>query len=446
MDETLAEQSTPETWPDEFAQQLVAERERSRQFIEEHRGQIAAIETELAEQLGQIASELERHRSDAAAEHTRLDRRRDELARQTESAARREARLREGQETDQREQEAQRQQIECRRAQLDERAAELAKLEARARIERQHTARRLRGHRRTRQQMQKRFDEERAAFERQLVECRAQLAELEHEREAMVRDVEREAAADRRIGQLELERDELVERAADAEARLAHTQTSGDAEALADMRRRHELALQDLREEKAQRQELEKQLAQAKANPLSTSTAAASDGMDWESQKRRLLASLESDEFDGPAGAADRISIEEAIRRTDEVVAEKNRLIRELTDRLEEQSRQSEPAVANDPTLDRDQRIEAERQRLQAIQEEWRDKLRQAEIDLSVERAKIARDRAEIEEKLRILHHERKTHSESGHAALTSEGEALPKKPAKGRWLARLGLKDEHDA
>ena len=51
--------------------------------------------------------------------------------------------------------------------------------------------------------------------------------------------------------------------------------------------------------------------------------------------------------------------------------------------------------------FDQDEIIREERENLKQLQQQWEEKLRKAEIDLSVERAKIARERAELEEQLR---------------------------------------------
>ncbi len=94
--------------------------------------------------------------------------------------------------------------------------------------------------------------------------------------------------------------------------------------------------------------------------------------------------------------------------------------------------------------LDADTLVQEERQRLLAMQTEWQDKLRQAEVEISVHRAKIARERTELEEKLRLLEKEK-----AELAALAAEQASGsprspddPKKPAR-RWLERLGLKEK---
>ena len=160
--------------------------------------------------------------------------------------------------------------------------------------------------------------------------------------------------------------------------------------------------------------------------------------MDWESQKRMMLAKLEADfDEDDPEQAQDRLTVEGAIRMTDEAVAEKDRELEELRRLLDDQSQNlsgvAVGASAIAEMLDTDELVKQEREKLEALQQEWREKLRKAEIDISVERAKIARERAQLEERLQAL----EQRSISGDAK-----EPVAEAPKRGKWLARLGLKD----
>jgi hypothetical protein len=85
--------------------------------------------------------------------------------------------------------------------------------------------------------------------------------------------------------------------------------------------------------------------------------------------------------------------------------------------------------------------VREERENLQRIQEEWREKLRQSEVEISIERAKIARERLELEERMRSLELER-TQSDAQGADASSAGKKTKGRP-RGRWLARLGLQDD---
>jgi hypothetical protein len=163
--------------------------------------------------------------------------------------------------------------------------------------------------------------------------------------------------------------------------------------------------------------------------------------LSWEEEKRRILAALESEvDADDAAAVSGRLQLEEVLKRTDRIVADKQREIVELQGLLAQQSGNlgavAVGAAALGELIDQDAIIREERQALKRLQEEWRLKLRQAEIEISQERAQIARQRAEIEEKSRALEVQRATPEVAGEEA------SLTSKPVRGRWLARLGLKE----
>ncbi len=183
--------------------------------------------------------------------------------------------------------------------------------------------------------------------------------------------------------------------------------------------------------------QLESRLAQSGGK--SSASAGPVAGSDWESQKRRLLASLEADSEDASEDdRRDRLSIEEAIQRTDAVVVAKDEEIQKLQKLLDEQSANVDSmavgASAVAEILDKEEVIQQERQNLQTLQDEWRDKLRQAEVEISVQRAKLARQQAELEERARHI-------EAQSREASTDETGAGKDKPTRGRWLRRLGLK-----
>jgi hypothetical protein len=93
-------------------------------------------------------------------------------------------------------------------------------------------------------------------------------------------------------------------------------------------------------------------------------------------------------------------------------------------------------AAAVGQLLDEDTVVQQQREALQRLQEQWTDKLRQAEIDISRERAQLARQRVELEEKNRVME-TRRTAAEG-----EATGGAAAGPSGRGRWLARLELKD----
>jgi hypothetical protein len=252
-----------------------------------------------------------------------------------------------------------------------------------------------------------------------------------------------EAAEGEEAARLRIECERLTKKLAAVEEQAASRDLSEEQQTkVYEMQRRFEMAVEDARDYKKRNAELELRLAKAQAG--GGSAVIAGGGLDWESQKRRLLASLEADDdAQDEERREERLTIESTISITDEVVADKDREIRELKQLLEDQSSNlgsvAVGASAIAAILDQDELIRHEREQLERLQTELQAKLRQAEIDISLERATIARERAQINEKL-ASHQanvaDRQAAEES--AADTSK----PGKPVRGRWLARLGLKE----
>ena len=126
----------------------------------------------------------------------------------------------------------------------------------------------------------------------------------------------------------------------------------------------------------------------------------------WEAEKRRILAALES-EADGEdaveVGA--RLKLEEIIDTTDRLVADKDREVAELQSLLASQSGNlgavAVGAAAVGQLIDQDTVVQQQRETLKRLQEQWMEKLREAEIDISRERAQLARQSVELDEKRR---------------------------------------------
>jgi hypothetical protein len=244
-------------------------------------------------------------------------------------------------------------------------------------------------------------------------------------------------AEEQRVRDFMAEHLELLERdeaALQRELQRAEALPADVPGAVNDVQRRYEMAMDDIRELKSQNEELRRQLAQARAQQPAGGVKPGG-AMDWEAEKNRILAALEADMPNmNAARKAERVRIEDVLRATGNVVAEKDQEIAELRQRLENARLEASEAVQRrsliDKAIDADAAIAQERERLRQLQEHWRDELRKAEIELSVERAKIARQRAEMEEKIRAL--------ES--APPKPQAEESADSPARGRWLARLGL------
>jgi chromosome segregation ATPase len=282
--------------------------------------------------------------------------------------------------------------------------------------------------------------EQLADAEARLIAARQQQDELQLELSARERtgQLESAAAVDERVREeldgLRRQRDHLLDKLAEIENATAETSRTGvDLSKYEDLKRRFELAVEDVRSLKQSNTDLEEKLSKA-ARGGATSHQESS-GLDWESQKRRLLAALEADVSPGEEAAADRQTIEGTIRITDQIVERKDQEIARLNRLLEERpAAGSRAAVAVDSALDKDEVIRQEREKLKALQDEWRDKIGKAEIEISVERAKIARQRTEVDDKMRQC-------QERQQADSPAAGEGEPAKNTRGRWLSKLGLK-----
>jgi hypothetical protein len=165
--------------------------------------------------------------------------------------------------------------------------------------------------------------------------------------------------------------------------------------------------------------------------------------LNWEAEKLRILAALEADfDEEKEEDHEEKLKIRELVRKTDRVLEEKSREIGELRGLLESQTHSigsmAVGAAALGEILDSDALIREERNNLARLQDECRDKLRQAEVELSLERAKIARERSQLNDKIHIL-------EQQGIDLASLAEEKEPEKQRRGRWRARLGLPGPDD-
>jgi DNA repair exonuclease SbcCD ATPase subunit len=202
---------------------------------------------------------------------------------------------------------------------------------------------------------------------------------------------------------------------------------------LEDTQRRFEMAIGDLREYKRREAEAEEE---GRSEP-GQSENPNENRLDWEMQKLRLLGAMRSEADENVDG--DQATIEGTIRITDEILAQKDQEIAELKQVLDHQSSNlgalAVGASAIGELFDSDELIRHEREKLQEMQLEWREKLRTAEIEISLERATLARERAAIEEL-------QANQPPVVEAPPPPDPAVTPRKSSRGRWLARLGLRD----
>lgn len=210
---------------------------------------------------------------------------------------------------------------------------------------------------------------------------------------------------------------------------------------------------------------------------LQTEPSTNRSTFNWEQEKQRILRELETEQ---PAAGPDphleqRRRLQRAMQLTDDIVAASRREVDQLRRKLEEtMSRRAERpgpvsnaapvttpvtapntaqntapnSTANSLSWETDTQILEERERLAALQQQTREKLRQAEVAMSLERAKLARDRGELQAKMLALETERTALLEQLQAATQQAGPQRTagrngKQLRTGRWLARLGLREE---
>jgi hypothetical protein len=193
---------------------------------------------------------------------------------------------------------------------------------------------------------------------------------------------------------------------------------------------------------------------------VSAATSSCHEALSWDERKRLILQQMEQDSFDGDAFVsslsgkhARQTGVESPIEFFQRVCADlesrdselerRDEELRELRFLLEQQAETRAGGVAIGAAaiaqvIDSDELVQQERSRLQQLQAEWQEKFRQGEIEASLERAKLSRERqqlakkqAELEEQLEHLRRESRQVQEIGSG--TSR-----------RWMAKLGLSDKN--
>ncbi len=223
---------------------------------------------------------------------------------------------------------------------------------------------------------------------------------------------------------------------------------------------RHQRQIAALEDQIAELQQQNSDLAARVASSnlqqsISTPQSSSNDALSWEERKQVIIQQMESDTFDSeefisslqresidssvsPSQFVESLSTELASREQE--LARREEEIHELRCLLDHQSETRDDGVAIGAAaiaemIDSDQLVEQERQRLQLLQAEWEEKFRQSEIEASLERAKLSRERqqvakkqAELDEQLEHIRRAERLASDSGKSR---------------KWLVALGLADD---
>jgi len=292
------------------------------------------------------------------------------------------------------------------------------------------------------------FEEQLQQTEKKFELAQADTQKLEKENSELLEELAQRPETDDRespeLVSLRSERDALATRLVELEAAAEQTDNLDGGQEMEDLRRRFEMAVDDVRQLKQEKAGLAEQLEKRSQTQTSGAPAVDTGAMDWQAQKARLLAALNAED-DGEIPeqrVQERATIEGTISITDRVVAEKDAALAKKNDEIDQLRLQleSKPVehdadamkqAARDEILDADKLIQAERTRLESLHNELQDKLRTAELEISVQRAALARDQADVKKKMEKLGNTKADPT-------STEGE----KPRR-RWLSALGLKED---
>lgn len=199
--------------------------------------------------------------------------------------------------------------------------------------------------------------------------------------------------------------------------------------------------LQEIADLEAQNSDLAAQLAKAQVSASGTQPHVQFDqeSLSWEERKALIMDQLESEgrepNSDQEAATEKKLEVETLINATQRELEQRDQEIAELRMIVEQQADTKQGvaigAAAIAQMLDSDELISQERQKLKEIQHEWEEKLRQAEIDVSMERAKLARERRQLEAELEDAKRQLPPREDS------AEGRTR-------KWLDHLGLREEN--
>lgn len=219
-----------------------------------------------------------------------------------------------------------------------------------------------------------------------------------------------------------------------------------------------------------QNEDLASQVASTNVQEAVAKTSSgSSDALSWDQRKRLILEQMEDDSFDAESFVAalreesDDEDDEEyddienpaefvqhmlnELERCNNELAKKDEEIHEYRALVQAQSETREGglaigAAAIAEIVDADELIQQERERLQMLQAEWEEKFREGEINASLERAKLSRERQAVARKQAALDEEleRVKREQSVIAASGDAGGAQSR-----RWMVKLGLNGKEE-
>jgi len=129
------------------------------------------------------------------------------------------------------------------------------------------------------------------------------------------------------------------------------------------------------------------------------------------------------------------------IEQLRQAVLERDRIIASLKQQIEEHAGSGE--VVKYDTME--SMPDEFREKLDALEEEWKDKIRETEVELSLERAKIAREKAELQQQQHKMQKHREKMGATGQPGPSNSGAQTSEDSNSGRWLRFLKRGNDED-
>lgn len=227
---------------------------------------------------------------------------------------------------------------------------------------------------------------------------------------------------------------------------------------------------EEVEELRQQNEDLAAQVASTNVQEaVSRTSSGGGDALSWDDRKKLILRQLEDESFDAESFVAslkensayeddedseeienpvefvqhlynelERCNVE--ISKRDQEIQEYRALIQERTETQEAGLAVGAAAIAE--IVDADDLIKQERERLQMLQAEWEEKFREGEIQASLERAKLSRERKALASKQAELEQELERVRRQARGS-EGDGTAEPGSASSRRWMVKLGLNNK---
>lgn len=184
--------------------------------------------------------------------------------------------------------------------------------------------------------------------------------------------------------------------------------------------------------------------------------------MDWEERKRQILAELENDSFDAesflttmnediasgngivggfesPAEYVEALNAE--LKNLSQRLQTQEKENQDLITRLESASAQASEVSQSLEDIPVDEQVQQERDKLARMEADWQERFREAEIEASMERAKMSRERRMMELKNQAL--EEQVEALKVYEKDLANSQSKETGGARRKWMAKLGISED---